>query len=54
MTGHILRVSHMGIELYHVFGLLGVLSVASGAAADTAAAQASRAYAETIAERATA
>jgi alanine-glyoxylate transaminase/serine-glyoxylate transaminase/serine-pyruvate transaminase len=54
LAGRILRVSHIGIELFHVFGLLGALSVASGAAGDAAAAEASRAYAETIAERATA
>ena len=37
LAGRIVRVSHLGIELFHVFGLLGAISVATRGAADRAA-----------------
>jgi aspartate aminotransferase-like enzyme len=33
LAGRIVRVSHLGIELFHVFGLLGAISVAAHGAA---------------------
>jgi aspartate aminotransferase-like enzyme len=36
LAGRIVRVSHLGIELFHVFGLLGAISVAARGAANGA------------------
>ncbi len=54
LAGRIVRVSHLGIELFHVFGLLGAIAVAArGAtkhAGEGAAEQAWRAFAASAAE----
>jgi aspartate aminotransferase-like enzyme len=46
LAGRVVRISHLGIEMFHVFGLLGALSVTSGGSVDTVADRAAHAYGE--------